>query len=207
MKKFTGHKEPWGDFVDVKINSVELLQKEIAKKKPDQVWISGVCDPYQPLEEKYELTRGCLKVLADNNWPFIIQTKSPSVLRDTELLKNARCDVGFSMATADENIKQLFEPRTPKIIERIKALNQLHKAGIKTYAMIAPILPGAEKIIDQLEAKPDYLYIDRMNYNYADKIYKKNKLEDFLDDEYFHAIKMELADKAKKLGIVFSAAF
>jgi DNA repair photolyase len=53
MKRFTGHKEPWGEFVDVKINAAELLEKEILKKKMGEVWVSGVCDPYQPLEAKY----------------------------------------------------------------------------------------------------------------------------------------------------------
>ena len=57
MKRFTGHSEPWGQFVDVKINAVELLEKEIVKKKPGRVWVSGVCDPYQPQERKYQLTK------------------------------------------------------------------------------------------------------------------------------------------------------
>jgi DNA repair photolyase len=54
MKRFTGHREPWGQFVDVKINAIELLQNEITRKKPGRVWVSGVCDPYQPLERKYQ---------------------------------------------------------------------------------------------------------------------------------------------------------
>jgi len=57
MKRFSGHKEPWGNFVDVKLNAADLLRSEINKKKPAKVWISGVCDPYQPLERKYQLTR------------------------------------------------------------------------------------------------------------------------------------------------------
>ena len=56
MKRFTGHTEPWGEFVDVKVNAAELLEKEIKRKKRGRVWISGVCDPYQPLEEKLGLT-------------------------------------------------------------------------------------------------------------------------------------------------------
>ena len=64
MKRFTGHKEPWGDFVDVKINAPDLLSKEIKKKRMGTVWVSGVCDPYQPLEAKYKLTRRCLEILA-----------------------------------------------------------------------------------------------------------------------------------------------
>ena len=69
IKKFTGHTEPWGQFVDVKINAPELLKKEILKKKRARVWISGLCDPYQPLEAKYELTGNCLKILAFYDWP------------------------------------------------------------------------------------------------------------------------------------------
>ena len=57
MKRFTGHREEWGAFVDVKVNAPELLAKEVLKKRPGQVWISGVCDPYQPLERKYRLSR------------------------------------------------------------------------------------------------------------------------------------------------------
>lgn len=50
MKRVTGHKEPWGGFVDVKINAPALLRREIQKKKRAKVWVSGVCDPYRPLE-------------------------------------------------------------------------------------------------------------------------------------------------------------
>src|SRR5512138_999988 len=87
MKKFTGHREPWGEFVDVKINAPDLLQKEIIKKKPGMVWVSGVCDPYQPLESRYRLTRRCLEVLALHRWPVIVQTRSPLVTRDLDLLR------------------------------------------------------------------------------------------------------------------------
>jgi DNA repair photolyase len=57
MKRVTRHTEPWGQFVNVKITAPDLLKVEVIQKKPDKVWISGVCDPYQPLEGKYRLTR------------------------------------------------------------------------------------------------------------------------------------------------------
>ncbi|GAH62820.1 unnamed protein product, partial [marine sediment metagenome] len=82
MKRTTGHKEPWGEFVDVKINAPDLLQQEIDKKPPGRVWISGVCDPYQPIETRYELTRECLEILVEHDWPITIQTKSALVVRD-----------------------------------------------------------------------------------------------------------------------------
>ena len=111
MKRFTGHKERWGEFVDVKINAAELLANEIKKKKIGRVWISGVCDPYQPLEKRYMLTKRCLDILVENGWPFTVLTKSPLVLRDIEALKRLNdTEVGFTITTADEKIRKIFEP-------------------------------------------------------------------------------------------------
>ena len=181
MKRVTGHKEPWGEFVDVKVNAAELLRKEIKKKKRAGVWVSGVCDPYQPLEEQYRLTRQCIGILAQNNWPVIIQTRSPLVLRDMDIIQDARdFEVGLSVTTADDAIRKLFEPDAPPIEDRIAALDTLHRAGIRTYAMVAPVLPGAEGLAELLKGKIDYVIIDRMNYHYADWVYRKYGLEDKL---------------------------
>jgi DNA repair photolyase len=202
MKRFTGHREPWGQFVDVKINAPELLEKEITKKIPQKVWISGVCDPYQPLEGKYKITRKCLKILIENKWPVVIQTKSPLVLRDIDILKKAKdIQIGFSIATADDNIRKMFEPNAHPINLRIEALKRLHKAGLKTYAMIAPILPGAEKLPDLLVGKIDYVIMDRMNYNHADWVYEKYGLQDKMTDNYFIEIQRVLNFSFAKLGI------
>src|SRR5512136_96683 len=86
MKRVTGHREPWGEFVDVKVNAADLLAVEVKKKRPATVWISGVCDPYQPLEARYQLTRQCLQILARVGWPVAVQTRSPLVLRDIDVL-------------------------------------------------------------------------------------------------------------------------
>ncbi len=194
MKRVTGHKEPWGDFVDVKINAAELLRGETKKKKRGRVWISGVCDPYQPLEEKYRLTGQCLEILARNNWSVVIQTRSLLVLRDIDVIKEFQdIEVGLSVTTADDQIRRLFEPHAPRINDRIKALDALHKAGTRTYAMIAPMLPGAEGLVELLRGKIDYLLIDRMNYHYADWVYRKFGLTDKLTDDYFYQTRQKLA--------------
>ena len=196
MKRFTGHKEPWGEFVDVKINAVDLLYGEITKKKRGRVWVSGVCDPYQPLEARYNLTRQCLEILAQNNWPVTIQTRSPLVLRDIDILKEMQgLEAGLSITTADDAIRKLFEPNASPISERIKALDELHKAGIKTYAMVAPMLPGAEKLAELLKGKIDFLLIDRMNYHYADWVYGKYGLDDKLTDAFFQQTSKKLSKK------------
>ena len=202
MKRFTGHQEPWGQFVDVKVNAPDLLEVEIAKKKKGRVWISGVCDPYQPLEAKYELTRKCLEILARNNWPVTVQTRSPLVLRDIDILKRGMdFEVGLSVTTADDSIRTLFEPNAPTIKDRVKALDELHRAGIRTYVMIAPMLPGAESLPEILAGKVDHVLVDRMNYHHADWVYRKYGLEDKVTDEYFYNTERTLTSAFARLGV------
>ncbi len=202
MKRFTGHLEAWGQFVDVKINAPDLLRREITKKKPGKVWISGVCDPYQPLEAKYKLTRQCLKILAQNNWPVIVQTRSPLVLRDIDILKEGRdFEVGLSVTTADDSIRKLFEPDAPAIKDRVRALDELHKAGIRTYVMIAPMLPGAEGLAEILAGKVDYVIVDRMNYKSANWVYRKYGLEDKMTDDFFYRTRRGLNSTFAKVRI------
>jgi DNA repair photolyase len=208
MKRFSGHLEPWGLFADVKINAPELLRKEITKKKRGRVWVSGLCDPYQPLEAKYELTRQCLEILAANEWPVTIQTRSPLVLRDLDILKGAKdLEAGLSITTADDKIRRLFEPYATSVEERLDTLEKLHQSGIRTYAMIAPVLPGAEALAEALAGKVDHIILDRMNYHYADWIYRKNKIDSALSDEYFRKISTGITDVCKKTGITCNVVF
>jgi DNA repair photolyase len=202
MRRFTGHKEPWGQFVDVKINALALLRREIEKRQPGRVWVSGVCDPYQPLESKYHLTERCLETLVEYDWPITVQTKSSLVLRDIAILRRgAKVEVGLSVTTADERIRKLFEPDAPPIKERIEALDELHLAGIRTYAMIAPMLPAAEELAAQLSGKVDYILIDRMNYHYGDWVYRKYHLEYALGHDFFFSKGKELASAFEEQGI------
>ena len=202
MKRFTGHREPWGQFVDVKVNAPDLLRLEITRKRTSRVWISGVCDPYQPLEARYKLTRQCLEILAQNDWPVTVQTKSPMVLRDLDVFKKGKgFEVGLSIATAEDGIRKLFEPNAPPIEERIGALDELHRAGIRTYAMIAPILPGAEGLPEILSGKVDFVILDRMNYHHADWVYRKYALEDKRTEAYFSRTERTLSASLAKFGI------
>lgn len=194
MKRVTGHREPWGEFVDVKVNAPEILAKEIKKKKRGRVWVSGVCDPYQPLEERYRLTRQCLEILIRNNWPVVIQTRSPVVLRDLDIIREARdIEVGLSITTADDRIRELFEPNAPPVKDRVAALDTLHRAGVRTYAMVAPVLPGAEGLVPLLKGKIDYSITDCMNYHYADWVYRKYGLEYALTDDFCSRMRQVLA--------------
>ena len=207
MKRFTGHTESWGDFVDVKINAPELLAHEVKKKKVGRVWISGVCDSYQPLENKSMITKQCLSILAENSWPFTIQTKSQLVLRDIEILKRAGdAEVGFTITTADKNKKDL-RTRGPTHEKEDRGIGGSSFGRDRTFAMIAPVLPGAEGLVSELKGKVEYVFIDRLNYHYADWLYKKHGMEWAMEDSFFLEKGKELMKGFKKEGVACQVLF
>ena len=166
MKRFTGHTEPWGTFVDIKVNAPEVLQRQLKRAARGYVMISSVTDPYQPLEEEYGLTRRCLEILLKHQFPVGILTKSPLVLRDLDLIRQFDdIEVGITITTDDEVIKKIFEPGTPPIAARIQALKELHDRGISTYVFIGPLLPqNPESLAEKIGPHVDSVLIDRMNY-------------------------------------------
>jgi DNA repair photolyase len=210
MRRYSGHVEPWGQFVDVKINAPELLKKQLERAKMGTIWISSVCDPYQPLEAKYELTRKCLKELAAKQFPVNIQTKSKLVLRDVDLFqKFSEIEVGSTITTDDEKISRLFEPRASSISDRIQMLEKIHEKRIKTFAFIGPLLPGnPEKLIERLFKTVDKVYIDRMNYMSTIRaFYIKHGLKEAATDEFFKEYRKRLINELKKKNMKFEVLF
>jgi len=176
MKRFTGHKEEWGTFVDVKVNAAEVLARQMRRAKPGNIAIGTVTDPYQPLERKYEITRASLEVLTAYDCPVSILTKSDLVLRDLDLLRRLRdVEVGFTIATLDEEVRQVFEPSSSPVPARLTALAELAEAGIKTWAFCGPLLPflsDGEEQMDALfgelaRAGVSYIIVDSMKLSGA----------------------------------------
>jgi len=210
MRRYSGHSEPWGEFIDIKINAPELLRNQLEKAKRGTVWVSSVCDPYQPLEARYCLTRRCLQELVKKQFPVNIQTKSALVLRDLDLLLQfEEIEVGFTIATDNNRIAQLFEPRASSIEERLETLDKIHSKGIKTFAFIGPLLPGSpEKLVEQLEGKTDRVYIDRMNYLSTIKgFYYRQKLTAAATDMFFCKYKERLVNELRKRRMKFEVLF
>jgi DNA repair photolyase len=210
MKRFTGHREPWGSFVDVKVNAPSMLKKQLNRAKSGIVAISTVTDPYQPVEKKYEITRRCLEILLEKQFPVNILTRSPLCLRDIALFKQFRqIEVGMSITTQDERVKKLFEPCSPSILSRIRALETLRREKVSTYAFVGPLLPlKPEPLVKMLEGLVDEVLIDRMNYpNRVKALYHKNELDTFLTDDYFNSIGMDLKECFEKKGIPASLIF
>jgi len=132
--------------------------------------LSSLTDAYQPLESKYGITRKILKILLDFQFPISIQTKSSLVLRDLDLLSEFNsCEVGFTITSLDENVRQIFEPHSSPTSERLDALEKLKDKGIITYVFFGPILPllsdrNLEEYFQTLvDLKVDYVYVDKLN--------------------------------------------
>ena len=132
----------------VKLDAPELLRKELSAKKgqPQVVGFSGVTDIYQPVERHLELTRRCLEVFLEFRNPVGIVTKNYLITRDLDLLKElAQFDcisVTVSLATLDEELRRVMEPRTSSPTRRLKAVEMLANAGIPVGVLNAPIIPG-----------------------------------------------------------------
>jgi len=204
MRRYSGHAEPWGGFVDVKINAPELLRKQIARAKRGTVWISSVCDPYQPLEKKYKLTRRCLEILAEAQFPVNLQTKSALVLRDLDILTRFKeIEVGMTITTSDEGIARMFEPGASTVKARIDALKTIHARGIPTFVFVGPILPGgAERLVAALKGKVNKILIDRMNYlETVIGHYRRLGLTEAVTDRFFHEQAELVARQAARFGV------
>ena len=152
MKRFSGHDEPWGQFVDVK--RWKPL-KNARKHDGQQVFVGSVCDPYLPEEAEYGRTRALLEELVGSGMEVSIQTKSDLVLRDIDLisqLPGAR--VGFSINTLDEGFRSDMDAAVP-LARRLAAMKELHDAGIRTTCSISPIFPGITDVPAIIEAARD----------------------------------------------------
>ena len=132
----------------VKEDAPELLRKELSSRrwKPQVLSMSGVTDPYQPVEKKLCITRRCLEVLAEFRNPVAVVTKNHLVSRDIDLLsdlaRHAAAAVAISLTTLDDDLRRVMEPRTSRPVRRLAAIEKLAGAGIPVGVMTAPVIPG-----------------------------------------------------------------
>lgn len=179
--KFTHPNEEWGRYVDVKVNAAKLFKRELGTKlikaggkNIGEIFFSSVTDPYQGLEVKYQLTRSCLGILAEMNYAgrVSVLTKSPLVTRDIDIFKQLKqVEVGLTVTSTGDPITAYLETYAPPHRERLKALKELHRAGITTYAFVGPLLPHLAKneqalwdLLQQLkQVGVSYIYGEHLN--------------------------------------------
>ncbi len=154
MKRFTGHKENWGEFVDVKKCDKKINLKKISGKN---VFLSSVTDCYNEFEEKYLVTRNILEQLVYSDCNLSISTKSKLILRDIDLLKQIKnVTVSMSVNTLNEKFKNDMD-NASSIKERLETLKELHKNGVYTVLFMSPIFPYITEWKEIIEESKEYV--------------------------------------------------
>jgi DNA repair photolyase len=225
MKRFTGHVEEWGTFVDVKMNAGEVLDRQLKKVKPGNISLGTVTDPYQPVEMKYGITLQCLLELAKYDYPVSILTKSALILRDIDLLMKLReLEIGFTITALDEDVKRIFEPKSSSSRERLDAIRELSRKHINTWVFFGPVLPyfsDREDKVERLfseaaEAGTDYILVDSLNlypkvWNKVRALLYKHFPQALDTYKYYHENKYkyqeELKEKITTIGLKFDIPY
>ena len=166
MKRFTGHTEEWGTFLDIK----EWPEIKDPKKYAGQKVIIGtVTDGYLPQEELYGKTRKILEELKESGADILICTKSDLVLRDLDLLKEIneknRLTVSWSVNTLDEDFREDMDDAV-SIERRLAAMKKIYDAGIRTVCFISPVFPGItdiKAIFERAKDQCDLIWLENLN--------------------------------------------
>jgi DNA repair photolyase len=190
MQRFHPHQEPWGEFVDVKVNAVEALKRQLRRAAPGEVFVSSACDGWQPIEAERRLTRRCCELLLEHGFTVNVLTKSALVLRDLDVLTGRvawakrsvpqvperrvagakrsvpqvpGARVGVTVTTLDETLAALWEPAASTVAERFRVIEEARQAGVRTAIMFGPLLPylsDSQESIDALLERAGDLGID-----------------------------------------------
>lgn len=180
MKRFTGHTEEWGSFLDVK-NWPAIT--DLAKYKGQHIIIGTVTDGYLPQEAEYKNTRKLLEQLVGVDAELLICTKSDLVVRDLDLLKKFRkVTVSWSINTLDEGFKSDMDDSV-SIERKIQAMKQVYDAGIRTVCFISPVFPGItdfKKIFSLVKDQCDLIWLENLNLRGG----FKGKIMDYIKEKY-----------------------
>lgn len=189
----------WGKVIIVKENLLEILRKEVFLKRKGTVGVSTITDPYQPIEALKKITRESISLLLSHNFRVSIQTKSPLVLRDLDVLiqNKKKIDVGFTV-TSLGRWKEL-EPNAPPPKARIKALERLSEEGIETWLFLGPIIKGfndheIESVIEEISGIKTRIVFDKFRF-YRGLKYKEG------DTEWWKKVKENILSYCKKYNI------
>lgn len=177
MKRFTGHTEDWGSFIDIKKCDKKINLDKISRKS---VFLSSVTDCYNKLEEKYKITKSILEQLINSDCYLSISTKSKLILRDINLLKQMKnLSVSMSINTINENFRKDMD-NASTIKERFDTLKELHDNGIHTVLFMSPIFPYITEwrdIINESKKYIDEYWFENLNLRGQYKSYILNYIK------------------------------
>jgi DNA repair photolyase len=171
MQRFHPHDELWGDFVDVKVNAVEALKRQLRRARPGVVFMSSACDGWQPIEAERRLSRRCCELLLERGFRVHVLTKSALVLRDFDLFREGQTRIGVTLTSLDEHLRELWEPGASSVEDRCRVIEAARQAGLETSVMFGPLLPflsDSQGDIDALlrraaDLQVDVIWVDALN--------------------------------------------
>lgn len=156
----------WFQDIEWYDNMAERLSLDLANIKPQAIYMGWNSDPYQPIEAENQLTRNALSLFAREGFSATILTKSPLVTRDIDLLSlMPESSVGVSVSFSDEKTRGFFEEGACQTASRIEALGKLRAAGVRTYALVCPVIPfvtNAESVIRAVAPYADSIWVYKL---------------------------------------------
>ena len=223
MKRFTGHTEDWGEFIDIKNATQPINLKNISNT--NCILFGSVTDAYNPFERKYKLTRKILENLIGCDGRIEILTKSDLVIRDIDVFKKfSNLKIGISMNSLDDSFRKETEPRASSVEQRINALKTLKDNGISTYLFLSPLFPEISDfraILERTEGLFEYVCFENLNlrggylprvlafihekYPFLDELYDsiyKKKCND-----YWEKLKQEIIAYCETQGLSYRIYF
>ena len=163
MKRFTGHPEPWGTFLDVK---QWPKIRDPSKYDGKEIFIGSVTDPYLPQEAEHGRTRALLEQLRGSGARISIATKSDLILRALDLIASfPDARVSWSINTLDETFRGDMD-RAVSVDRRLEAMRRFHEAGVRTTCFISPIFPGItnpKEIILKAKSVCNLVWLENLN--------------------------------------------
>ncbi len=216
MNYFTGRtaekwdKTGWGNWVDYKTNLLELLHKEKEKVKRSKIYFGNATDIYMPIERKLRLVPPILEFFL--NYPPLeleVQTRGTSkdIARDIPLLqelsKKTSVLVSYSIHTDRDDVKRIFEPKAPSLIERERGLRMYYEAGIETRLSCMPILPlNPEKYAERFAPYiTKRVWIATMNHKQLTQDLFKKHFPEWLNENYVEQIMQQTREAFEKRGV------
>ena len=146
--------------IEVKENAVELLKKELIRRKPFMVVTGAMTDPYVPIEKRLQHVRKCLELIYRYGYGFSCLTKSDLILRDLDLLKKinekTKVVVQITLTTADDDLCRKIEPNVCPTSKRVEVLKKLNEYDIPAVVWLSPILPYINDSENNINSILDY---------------------------------------------------
>jgi DNA repair photolyase len=181
----------WDEWTTIRVRAgiESRLGKELTTIK-GTIGIGTTTDPYQPAEERFELTKKCLIKLKEKRMRIHVHTKSDLILRDMPILKGMDGEIGITITSVDERISKIIEPGAPAPAKRIDALKKLTDEGADTYALIGPVLSVLEGYEEE--------FIDAIASTGTTRIYLDSLNDRHLLTQRMDAVNIHNSNKAKE---------